>query len=75
MSLRKRSKIGEFSDPQIIPGGFLIIKLNEIKKIEKEINFDQELKKLIKIKTNEQLNQFSIMYFNKIRKDINVEKI
>lgn len=68
-------KIGEFSDPQIIPGGFLIIKLNEIKKIEKEINFDQELKKLIKIKTNEQLNQFSIMYFNKIRKDINVEKI
>ena len=71
----EKLKIGEFSNPQIIPGGFLIIKLNDTKKIEKKINFDEELKKLIKVKSNEQLNQFSIMYFNKIRKDINVEKI
>ena len=70
-----RLKIGEFTKPKVIPGGFLIIKLNDSKKVEKKINLDDELKKLIRIKSNEQLNQFSIMYFNKIRKDIKVEKI
>lgn len=74
-SIIEKLNIGEFSNPQIIPGGFLVIKLNDIKKIQKTIDLNEELKKLIKIKSNEQLNQFSIMYFNKIRKDINVEKI
>ena len=39
------------------------------------MNIDSELKKLIKIKTNQQLNQFSNIYFNKIKKDIKIEKI
>ena len=67
--------IGEFTDPQVIPGGYLIIKLNDIKKNKKEINIDKELVKLIQIKTNEQLNQFSNIYFKKVKKDIKIEKI
>lgn len=77
-TLRKKiSKlsIGEFTDPQVIPGGYLIIKLNDIKKNKKEINIDKELVKLIQIKTNEQLNQFSNIYFKKVKKDIKIEKI
>ena len=67
--------IGEFTSPIIIPGGFLIIKLNELKEIDKEIDLDEEVKKLIKIKTNQQLNQFSNIYYNKIKRDIKIEKL
>ena len=67
-------RIGEITDPIVIPQGFLILKLNNIKKIKLEIDTNSELKKLIKIKTNEQLNQFSRMYFNKVKKDIEINE-
>ena len=35
----------------------------------------KELNNLIKLKTNQQLNQFSNIYFNKIKKNIKIEKI
>ena len=68
-------KIGQLTEPITIPGGFLILKLNDIRKDKKKINLDAELDKLIKLKTNQQLNQFSNIYFNKIKKDIKIEKI
>ena len=71
----KKLKIGEYSEPQVIPGGFLILKLNELKKTKLSINLENELKKLIQLKTNQQLNQFSNIYFNKIKKNIKIEKI
>ena len=67
-------RIGEITDPIVIPQGFLILKLNNIKKIKLQIDTNSELKKLIKIKTNEQLNQFSRMYFNKVKKDIEINE-
>ena len=68
-------KIGQYSDPQIIPGGFLILKLNDIKNKKISVNMKKELNNLIKIKTNQQLNQFSNIHFNKIKKNISIEKI
>ena len=70
-----KKEINEFTKPIVVPGGFLILKINDIKKEKKQININQELEKIIKIKTNEQLNQFSNIYFNKIKKDIKIEKI
>ena len=66
---------GEYTNPIIIPGGFIIIKLEEIKKEKKEINLDNEIEKVIRFKTNEQLNTFSNIYLKKIMKDNEVEKI
>jgi len=71
----KDLNVGEYTQPIVIPGGFLIIKLNEIKEEEKKINFDEEIKKRISIKTHQQLNQFSNMYYNKIKKNIKIEKL
>ena len=71
----KKLKIGEYSEPEVIPSGFLILKLNELRETKVSINLDNELKKLIKLKTNQQLNQFSSIYFNKIKKNIKIEKI
>ncbi len=71
----KNLNVGEYTQPIVIPGGFLIIKLNEIKEEEKKINFDEEIKKQIAIKTHQQLTQFSNMYYNKIKKNIKIEKL
>ena len=68
-------KIGTYTDPITIPGGFLILKLNDVKRETISLNTDDELNKLIKIKTNQQLNRFSNIYFKKIEKNIKIEKI
>ena len=60
-------KIGEITKPLVIPGGFLIIKVVDKRKIENELNIDDEFKKIKQRKINQQLNQFSNMYFNKIK--------
>ncbi len=66
--------VGEITEPIVIPQGFIILKLNKVKKVKLEFDTNVELKKLIKIKTNEQLNQFSRMYFNKVKKDIEINE-
>ena len=71
----KNLNVGEFTKPIVIPGGFLIIKLEDVKEQDKEINLEEEIQKLITLKTNQRLNQFSTIYYNKIKKDIKIEKL
>lgn len=71
----KNLGVGEITKPIVVPSGFLIIKLNETKIEEKKINLEEEIKKQIVAKTNQQLNQFSNIYYNKIKKDIKIEKL
>lgn len=62
--------LGEITNPIIIPGGILILKMSD-KKIENvDINIDLELEKLIKYETNSQLNSYSTIYFNKVKSQI-----
>ena len=77
-SIRKTlstKKINEFTDPIIVPGGFLILKINEIKIKRIERNIEAELKKLINSNRNSQLNQFSKLYFNKIKENVEINEI
>ena len=67
--------IGEITEPIIIQGGFLILKLNNTKKIKNKVDVEVELKKLITKETNQQLNQFSNIYFNKVKKEIKINEI
>ena len=62
--------IGEISKPIILPNGILLLRINEIKKIKNEMNLEQELKKMINYEQNRQLNQYSKIYFNKVKKNI-----
>ena len=68
-------KSGEFSKPIVIPGGFLILKINDKRIVKREINIEKEIQAVIKNKTNKQLNQFSIMYFNKIKKNVLINEL
>ena len=67
-------KVGELTKPILIPGGFLILKIDDKKKIEKKIDIETEISKVIREKQNVQLNQFSTMYFNKIMKDVKINE-
>lgn len=61
--------INQITKPIQIPSGILILKLEDKKIIEEDINIDDELKKMIEILTNDQLKNYSNIYFNKIKKN------
>jgi len=73
--LIKSKNKNEFTKPITVPGGFLILQVNDIKKIKSNKNIDEELKKLIRSSKNLQLNQYSKMYFNRIKEDLNINEI
>ena len=60
---------GEHSKIITLPGGFLIIKVNDIKEEKVEKNFEEEFKKFVIYEKNRQLNQFSIIYFNRVKQN------
>ena len=63
----KDLKSGETSAPIKVKNNFLILKINEINEVEKIFNFEKEVSNLIQIKRNEQLNNFSKIYLDKIK--------
>ena len=67
--------INNFTEPLVIPGGYLILKVNEKRIAKKDIRLEDELKKIIEIKTNKQLNQFSNIFLSKIKKDIIINEL
>ena len=67
--------INDFTKPFVIPGGYLILKLNEKKTTKRNVRLEDELNKIIQIKTNEQLNQFSNIFLNKVKKDIIINEL
>ena len=66
----KELKIGEHTNPILVPGGFLILKLMDLREISKNFDLNKEIKKIVDKKTNQQLNRFSNIYYNKVKKDI-----
>ena len=66
----KNLNIGMLTKPVQTSGGYLIIKLNEKREKQKELDFDKTFKQMITQEKNRQLNQFSLIYFNKIKQNI-----
>ena len=60
-------KINEISDIIKLKNSFIILKIDEVRTIEKKIDKEKELQKLIKIETNKKLENFSRIYFNKAK--------
>ena len=63
----KELKSGEISNPIIVPGGILILKVNDKKKENIDFDKEDELKKVIAFEKNKQFNQFSLIHYNKIK--------
>ena len=68
-------EIGQHTNPITIPGGLLILKIQDIKEIENNVNVEQKLKQLVQKETNQQLNQFSNLYYNKVKNNIQINEL
>ena len=61
---------GEISKPIRTSSGFIIIKIDDKKKYVSKFNLEEKVEEVVKFKTNDQLDQFSSMYFNKLKKNL-----
>ena len=69
----KNLKNGQITKPIVLSNGILILKLVDTKNSESTINVKNELKKAINYERNRQLNQYSKIYYNKIKKNLNFD--
>ena len=63
-------KTGQFSKPIRTSSGFIILKIEDEKEYLSKFNLAEKIQEAIRFKTNDQLNQFSRMYFNKVKKNL-----
>ena len=65
-------KPGQISKPIRTSAGFIILKIEDEKRYESNFNLADKIEEVIKYQTDDQLKQFSSMYFNKIKKDLKI---
>ncbi len=63
----KDLKKGNYSSPIQINNNFFVFKINDIRKIEVEIDKNKELDKMIIFETSKQLDKFSNIFYNRIK--------
>ena len=66
----KSINVNKLTKPIQAANGYLIIKLNNKREKEVKIDFKKALKQMISKEKNRQLNQFSLIYYNKIKQNI-----
>ena len=66
----KDLKHGQITKPIILSNGILILRLEDTKTLESTINVKNELKTAIIYERNRQLNEYSKIYYNKIKKNL-----
>ena len=66
---------GQITNPINLPIGFMILKINNIREEERdEFNMENELNKMIAFEKNRQLDEFSKIYFNKVKKNLQLNE-
>ena len=63
----KALEVGQYTSPVQVGSSFLILKIEEIKYENEIINEDEELNKMIQFETSKQLDQFSKIFYGKIK--------
>ena len=63
----KDLKKGDYTFPIKINNNFFVFKINEIRKIQVEIDKKKEINKMTIIETSKQLDKFSNIFYNKIK--------
>ena len=71
----KTLEIGQHTKAIQIGNSFLILKVEKIKNEKKEIDKKKELEIKIRLETTKQLNQFSKIYYNKVKINTNINEL
>ena len=74
ISLLENTKKFEITKPIKYPNGYLLLKINDKKEMKQTINLNKELKELIKYEKNRQLNQFSLLFYKKLKQNIEINE-
>ena len=64
----------QITKPIQTSSGYLVIKLNGKREKEKKLSFERTFKQMVTEEKNRQLNQFSLIYFNKIKQNIYISE-
>ena len=64
----------QFSKPIKLNNSYLIIKVNQKRELKNKINLEKELEKLINLETNRQLNNFSNIFYKRLRKNFEINE-
>ena len=70
----KNLKIGDVSEPITLANGILILQIKDTKTTEIKIDMKTELKRAINYERNRQLSQFSKIYYNKVKKNLEFDE-
>lgn len=63
-------KNGSITKPIKYPNGYLVLKINNKREIKQNIDLEKELQEMIKFEQNKQLNQFSLLFYKKLKQNI-----
>ena len=74
INILKKMKINDVTKPIRYPSGYLILKINDKKKLKRELNMNEELKEAIRYESNRQLNQFSLMHYKKLKQNSKIDE-
>jgi peptidyl-prolyl cis-trans isomerase SurA len=70
----KSIDVGEYTDVIQLQNNFLILKIEDIRINQNNLDKQKEFEKIVEIETNKQLNQFSKIYYNKIKKNYSLNE-
>lgn len=68
-------EVGKISNPIVVPSGFLVLKIKDIRETKIKLDIDKELEFIINQIANKQLNQFSNIYLNRLKKEIQINEL
>ena len=66
---------GQYTKPIVVPGGFLILIVEDKRTVKRDTNLKKEIELAYKKKLNEQLNQYSNVFFNKVKNNMVIDEI
>ena len=61
--------VREITEPIEYPNGYLLLKINNKREMKEIIDFNKELDELIRFERNRQLNQFSLLFYKKLKQN------
>ena len=70
----KELKKGQISKPIKYPNGYLLLKVNNKREMKQKIDINKELEEKIVFERNKQLNQFSLLYYKKLKQNTKINE-
>ena len=62
-------KKNQITKPIKYPNGYLLLKINDKKEMKEVVDIEKELNDLISYERDKQLNQFSLLYYKKLKQN------